>query len=121
MTPDMVKSATCTDNGSTYTVKIVLKNDRITNPKKGEGYAGVFNTVAASTFDEINIPTVTFKKVRINGINGSINCTVDKATGRVTDITFTETDILDLDVKVAFSNLHAKMNLVTSDHYIIKY
>ncbi|MBR6005979.1 MAG: hypothetical protein IK063_07125 [Clostridia bacterium] len=121
MTPDMVKSATCKDNGKTYTITIVLKNDSITSPKKGQGYAGVFNTVAASTFDDINIPTVTFEKVNIKGINGKITCTVDKETQRVTDITFANTDILDLGVKVAFSNLNAKMNLVCEDNYKITY
>lgn len=121
MTPDMVKSATCKDNGKTYTITIVLKNDSITSPKKGQGYAGVFNTVAASTFDDINIPTVTFEKVNINGINGKITCTVDKETQRVNDITFSNTDILDLGVKVAFSNLNAKMNLVCEDNYKITY
>ena len=120
-TPDMVKSAACTDNGATYTVRIALKNDTFTNPQKGQGYAGVFNTVAASTFDEISIPTVTFEKVSINGINGSISCTIDKATQRVTDITFANTDVLDLNVKVAFSSLHAKMNLVCEDNYKITY
>ena len=121
MTPDMVKTVTCTDNGDTYTVRILLKNDTITNPKKGEGYAGVFNTVSASTFDEISIPTVTFEQVRINGVNGSIVCTIDKASQRVTDITFAETDILDLSVKVAFSDLRAKMHLETEDHYTVVY
>ncbi len=121
MTPGMVKTATCTDNGDTYTIRIVLKNDEITNPKKGEGYAGVFNTVSASTFDEISIPTVTFEQVKINGVNGSITCTIDKASQHVTDVTFAETDVLDLSVKVAFSNLHAKMHLKTGDHYTIIY
>ena len=121
MTPGMVKTATCTDNGDTYTIRIVLKNDAITNPRKGEGYAGVFNTVSASTFDEISIPTVTFEQVKINGVNGSITCTIDKVSQRVTDITFAETDILDLSVKVAFSDLHAKMHLETGDHYAIVY
>ncbi len=121
MTPDMVKSAGCKDNGKTYTITIILKNDSITSPKKGQGYAGVFNTVAASTFDGINIPTVTFEKVNINGINGKITCTVDKETQRVTDITFSNTDILDLGIKVAFSNLNAKMNLVCEDNYKITY
>ena len=121
MTPDMVKSATCKDNGDTYTITIILKNDSITSPKKGQGYAGVFNTVAASTFDDINIPTVTFEKVNIKGINGIITCTVDKETQRVTNITFANTDILDLGVKVAFSHLNAKMNLVCEDNYRITY
>ena len=121
MTPDMVKSAECKDNGKTYTITIVLKNDSITSPKKGQGYAGVFNTVSASTFDDINIPTVTFEKVIIRGINGKITCTVDKETQRITDITFANTDILDLGVKVAFSNLNAKMNLVCEDNYKITY
>ncbi len=59
--------------------------------------------------------------MNIKGINGKITCTVDKETQRITNITFANTDILDLDVKVAFSNLHAKMNLVCEDNYKITY
>lgn len=88
MTADMVESATCKDNGDTYQLEIVLKDDAITSPAKGEGYAGVFNTTTASTFEDISIPTVTFNEVKINGIDGSISATIDKATETVKDITF---------------------------------
>ncbi len=56
LTADMVKSAVLKDNGKTYDITITLYNDKITSPKKGTGYAGVFNTVSASTFKDISIP-----------------------------------------------------------------
>lgn len=121
LTADMVESATCKDNGDTYQLEIVLKDDTITSPAKGEGYAGVFNTTTASTFEDISIPTVTFNEVKINGIDGSISATIDKATKTVKDITFRNTDIMYLNVKVAFSTLEAKMNLVQEANYIITY
>lgn len=121
MTADMVESATCKDSGDTYQLEIVLKDDAITNPAKGEGYAGVFNTTTASTFEDISIPTVTFNEVKINGIDGSISATIDKATETVKDITFRNTDIMYLNVKVAFSTLEAKMNLVQEANYTIIY
>ena len=43
----MVKSAVLKDNGTTYDITITLYNDKITSPKKGTGYAGVFSTVSA--------------------------------------------------------------------------
>lgn len=121
MTADMVESATCKDNGDTYQLEIVLKDDAITSPAKGEGYAGVFNTTTASTFEDISIPTVTFNEVKINGIDGSISATIDKATETVKDITFRNTDIMYLNVKVAFSTLEAKMNMVQESNYTITY
>lgn len=121
LTADMVESATCTDNGNTYQIEIILKDDAMTNPKKGEGYAGVFNTTTASTFEDISVPGVTFNDVKINGIDGSIKCTVDKASERVTAITFSNTDIMYLNVKVAFSTLEAKMNMVQESDFVVAY
>ena len=96
LTADMVKNASCTEDNGAYKVSIELQNDAITSPQKGEGYAGVFNTVTASTFSDINIPTVTFQTVDVNGINGAIECIIDKNSGRVTEITFKNTDVLHL-------------------------
>ncbi|MBQ6067416.1 MAG: hypothetical protein IJK89_11425 [Clostridia bacterium] len=121
LTADMVETATCEDTGSAYKITIKLYDDKLTSPAKGEGYAGVFNTVTASTFSEINIPTVTFNRVDINGVGGSISCTVDKATQRVTEITFTETDILKLEVKVLISTLNVKLALATEENYAVTY
>ena len=70
LTSDMVKSTSFKDTGKTYEITFVLYNDKITSPKKGTGYAGVFNTVSASTFEEINVPGTKFESVKINGING---------------------------------------------------
>ena len=121
LTPDMVKKASIKDNGKTYYITITLYNDKITSPKKGTGYAGVFNTVSASTFEDISIPGTKFESVRINGINGKIQCTVDKATGNITKIVFTNTDVLNLGVKVAGSNLDVKFALACESSYSIKY
>ncbi len=121
LTADMVENATCTDNGNTYQIEIKLYNDKITSPAKGEGYAGVFNTVTASTFEDINIPTVTFNQVNVNGINGSISCTIDKASKRVTEITFRNTDILALNVKVVISTIDAQIALAVEENYTVAY
>ena len=110
LTADMVKNASCTED-----------NGAITSPQKGEGYAGVFNTVTASTFSEINIPTVTFQTVDVNGINGAIECTIDKNSGRVTEITFKNTDVLHLGVKVAISNMNVHFALAVEENYTIAY
>ncbi len=121
LTADMVQSASCKDKGASYQVEIKLYDDTITSPSKGRGYAGVFNTVTASTFDDINIPTVTFNEVTVKGINGSISCTIDKNTKHVTDITFRNADVLSMDVKVAFSNLKAQFALSAEENYTIQY
>ena len=121
LTADMVKNASCTEDNGAYKVSIELQNDAITSPQKGEGYAGVFNTVTASTFSDINIPTVTFQTVDVNGINGAIECTIDKNSGRVTDITFKNTDVLHLGVKVAISNMNVQFALAVEENYTIAY
>lgn len=121
LTADMVESAACTDNGKTYTVQLKLYDDKITSPEKGQGYAGVFNTITASTITGVSIPTVTFNEVTVKGTDGAITCTIDKASKRVTEITFANTDHLDIDVKVVFSNLKAKLAMVSEENYSIKY
>ena len=121
LTSDMVKSATIKDAEKTYEISIVLYNDKLTSPKKGTGYAGVFNTVSASTFEEISIPGTKFESVKINGINGKIQCTVNKATGRITKAVYTNTDVLNLGVRVAGSNMNVKFALACENSYSIKY
>lgn len=120
MTPDMVQSATCTDNGSTYQLEIKLYDDKITSPEKGTGYAGVFNTVTADSITSVSIPGVNFNSVDVNGINGSISCTIDKASKHVTDITFRNTDVLAIDAKVIVG-VQAKMALANELNFTISY
>ena len=120
MTADMVKTATCKDNGSTYQIEIVLLNDKITSPVKGQGYAGVFNTVDGNSIKDANIPGVTFNKIDVNGINGSISCTIDKASGRITTATFRNTDKLYIDAK-AVATVKVKLALVSEEKFTIAY
>lgn len=121
LTADMVKSATCVEDRNTYKITIILKDDSITSPKKGTGYAGVFNTVNASTFEGINIPGTTFESVKCNGINGKIQCTIDKTTQRITYLNMKNTDILDLQVKVGGSHFKVKMAFANENDYTVKY
>ena len=121
LTADMVKNVSFKDTGKTYEIIFVLYNDKLTSPKKGTGYAGVFNTVSASTFEEISVPGTKFESVKINGINGKIQCTIDKATGHVTKAIYTNTDVLNLGVKVAGSNMTVKFALACENSYSIKY
>lgn len=118
---DMIESATCVDTGSEYELEIKLYDDKITSPNKGEGYAGAFNTVTASSIKEVSIPMVTFNKIDVKGINGSISAKIDKASGRVTDITFRNTDILSMNVKVALSDVSAQIALAVEENFKIKY
>lgn len=120
MTPDMVESATCTDTGSAYQLEIKLYDDKITSPEKGTGYAGVFNTVTADSITSVSIPGVTFNSVDVNGINGSISCTIDKASKHVTDITFRNTDVLAIDAKVIVG-VQAKIALANELNFTISY
>ena len=121
LTADMVKNVSFKDTGKTYEITFVLYNDKLTSPQKGTGYAGVFNTVSASTFEEISVPGTKFESVKINGINGKIQCTIDKATGHVTKAIYTNTDVLNLGVKVAGSNMTVKFALACENSYSIKY
>lgn len=121
LTQSMVKSAVCEETADKYKLSIVLYDDALTSPEKGEGYAGVFNTVTAATFTGINIPGVSFNKVDVKGINGSVKCTIEKSTGLVSEITFNNTDILSLGVKVAFSELNVQFALAVEKNYSIKY
>ena len=121
LTADMVKNVSFKDTGKTYEITFVLYNDKLTSPQKGTGYAGVFNTVSASTFEEISVPGTKFESVKINGVNGKIQCTIDKATGHVTKAIYTNTDVLNLGVKVAGSNMTVKFALACENSYSIKY
>lgn len=121
LTADMVESATIKDNGTTYTITLKLYDDKITSPEKGQGYAACFNTITASTITSVSIPTVTFNKVDVNGINGSIVATVDKANSRVTKATFFSTDVMKINVKVVVSTLDCKITMVQEEDFSIDY
>ena len=48
-------------------------------------------------------------------------CTVDKATQHVTEITFANTDILKLEVKVVVATLNVKLALAVEENYSVAY
>lgn len=121
LTPEMVRTATLNETDKTYEITLVLYNDALTSPAKGKGYAGVFNTVSAATFEDINVPGTTFEKVNVNGFGGKIVCTMDKETKQITHITFFNSDLLNLQVKVAGKQLKVKMAFSNESDFTIKY
>ena len=121
LTPDMVKTATLEETEKAYKITLILYDDALTSPAKGKGYAGVFNTVSAATFEDINVPGTTFEKVNVNGFNGKIVCTMDKETKQITHITFFNSDMLNLQVKVASSHLKVKMAFSNESDFTVEY
>lgn len=55
------------------------------------------------------------------GSAARINCTIDKASGRISDIIFKNTDILDLSVKVAIKTLDVRIALASEESFSVKY
>lgn len=121
LTPDMVKSATVKETDKTYEITIVLYDDKITSPAKGQGYAGVFNTVSAATFEDINVPGTTFEKVDVKGFDGKIVCTMNKETKQITHITFYNSDLLNLQVKSLGKEFKVKMAFSNESDFTIEY
>lgn len=121
LTPDMVEKATLEETDKEYKITLILYDDALTSPAKGKGYAGVFNTVSAATFEDINVPGTTFEKVNVKGFDGKIVCTMNKETKQITHITFFNSDLLDLGVKVAGKQLKAKMAFSNESDFTIEY
>lgn len=121
LSADMIEKATCIDAGDYYELEIKLYDDKITSPNKGEGYAGTFNTVTASSISEVEIPMVTFNRIDVKGINGSISAKIDKSSRRVTEAIFRNTDILSMEVKLALSSVSAQIALEVEEGFSISY
>ena len=109
------------DAGDYYELEIKLYDDTITSPNKGEGYAGTFNTVTASSIGEVEMPMVTFNRIDVKGINGSISAKIDKSSRRVTEAIFRNTDILSMEVKLALSSVSAQIALEVEEGFSISY
>ena len=54
-------------------------------------------------------------------VGGAISCTVNKVNETISEITFKNTDILDLSVKVAIKTLDVKLALAVEENYTVKY
>lgn len=110
-----VKEATCTDEGSNYSIKLVL-NDCV-DPAEGTGVNAAFDIIKPSDVTD-NAPMVT--KFSCNYYNNTIECKVDKATGHMVSATYTQPIVLDVTAKVVLT-LDATVGMTFIKDYTITY
>lgn len=82
LTAQYVKSATCTKSGSSYQIKINLKNE--TNPQIGKGGYGSCMSVIDEAGAKNMVKPITIKSITMQYHGGYINATIDIATGHIT-------------------------------------
>ena len=93
--PAYVKSATCTDKGSTYEIVIKLKDQQ--NPTAGVGIGAVCDVIEAG---EVAEGASFVKKFTTSYYNCEIRATIDKATGKMTHTNYKTPVILALTVSM---------------------
>ncbi|MBO5410145.1 MAG: hypothetical protein J6A60_02680 [Clostridia bacterium] len=76
--PQYVKTATCTDNGDTYTIHLVIKDE--SNPVSGKGVGAVCDVIEAH---EVSEKVSFIESFTTEYYNCEAEITVNKATGRV--------------------------------------
>lgn len=96
-----VANATCVDNGATYTVTITSTgtdaNPEI-NPPAGGGSAGKIGQLIESTAitDAVG-GAIKFEGLALKYSDCTVTATIDKATGRITDLYFRMPGVLHFD------------------------
>ncbi|MCQ2462514.1 MAG: hypothetical protein MJ177_03800 [Clostridia bacterium] len=121
ITPDLVASATVTDNGDTYEITLTFINDETNiNPVFGVGYGTAFNLMLEEQV-VLDYPGLSISNIKIQYHDGIIKATVDKATGRVVESTYTMPMILGLTAKILFSELDAQIGMCFEHNYTVAY
>lgn len=115
LAPADVKSATCTDKGSTYEIVIKLKDQK--NPTAGVGIGAVC--------DVIETGEVADKAPFVNEFSTSyysceIRTTIDKATGKMTHTNYKTPLVLELNVSM-FGTHDIKVGFTFEKDYTITY
>ena len=95
LTPDTVKSATCTDNGETYTIHIKLKDEK--NPTAGKGIGAVCDIIEA---EEVAEKTSIVESFSTEYYDCEVRVTVDKESGRVISANYIVPLILKIKVNM---------------------
>lgn len=114
-----VKSATITESGSYYIVKITMNDEA--NPVEGEGIGAVVNIIEEETL-AVSLPSnATMNDFSIAYENVSVEAKIEKSTGRVVYLTADAPAILTMDVRMGFSINDAKVGIQTIDKYEIAY
>ena len=114
-----VKSATITESGSYYIVKITM-NDAV-NPVEGEGIGAVVNIIEEETLAASLPSNATMSDFSIAYENVSVEAKIEKSTGRVVYLTADAPAILTMDVRMGVTINDAKVGIQTIDKYEIAY
>lgn len=121
ITPDLVDTATVVDNGDTYEITLNFINDETNiNPAFGVGYGTAFSILLEEQI-VLDYPGLSLSNIRLQYHDGLIKATVDKATGRVIESTYSMPMILGLTAKILVSELDAQIGMCFEHNYTIEY
>ncbi len=120
LTSSQVKSATCTDNGSEYEIRIELLNDDTPNCTAGNGYGACMNYLGAEEIT-LDYPGLSISDVKLTYHDGVINAKVDKATGNLVYANYTLPVVLALNAKLFTSSIPAQIGMTFVEDYTIAY
>ena len=95
LTADTVESASCTDNGETYTIYLKLKDEN--NPTAGKGIGAVCDVIEA---EEVAEKTSIVESFSTEYHDCEVKVTVDKESGRVISANYNVPLILKIKVNL---------------------
>lgn len=104
LTAQYVQNATCTKSGSSYKIKITLKDE--TNPPVGKGGYGTCMSVIDKAGAEKMVP-LTIKSITMKYHSGYISATVDINTGRMT--------AAELSASCKMENMETSIGTINAD------
>ncbi len=125
LTASDVSSAKIKDNGSTYTITIVIKTETFTGKvdvaSTSHGKAMTFLTPNDILTQVENISAISFKSFKSTNTGSTITCTVDKSTGAIKEATYSDNVDLLLSVKaLGVINVdNAKINIKTTEKFVM--
>lgn len=120
LTASQVKSATCSDNGSEYEIKIELLNDDTPNCTAGNGYGSCMNYLGAEEIT-LDYPGLSISDVKLTYHDGVIIAKIDKATGNLVYANYTLPVVLALNAKLFTSSIPAQIGMTFVEDYTIAY
>lgn len=116
-----VKSATITESGSYYKVKIKMHDE--TNPVVGKGIGAVVNIVDEKSITE----SVSSTSAKVSDVNCAyenvvVEAKIEKSTGRLVYLTTDAPMIMSMDVSMSIVKVEdARVGIQTIDKYKIAY
>lgn len=113
--PEWVKSATMTDNGKEYIIRIKLKDQK--NPSAGNGVGSVCDVIEAN---EIAEKASFIEKFTTDYYNCEVVATVDKASGKVVHMNYLTSVVLEVTVNM-FGTHDAALGFTFEKDYSITY